>query len=93
MRLLTLSSHFRQNLFLMEAMWIRFFPIVLEIQRLLHKERVLGKLIRAQSDFGVHFDKDPKHRLLNPDLGGGALLDLGIYPLTWQMLTLFEDPE
>ncbi|CEH18318.1 Dimeric dihydrodiol dehydrogenase [Ceraceosorus bombacis] len=82
-----------KKLFLMEAMWIRFFPIVREIQRLLHQEKVLGKLHRAHSELGVHFDNATlEHRLLNPELGGGALLDLGIYPLTWQLLTLFEDP-
>lgn len=82
-----------KNLFLMEAVWIRFFPIVLEIQQLIHKERVLGKVHRVFSDLSMTFTPDPKHRLFNPDLGGGALLDLGIYPLTWQMITLFQDPE
>ena len=82
-----------KNLFLMEAVWIRFFPIVLEIQKLLHQDRVLGKIHRVFSDFGMPFKPDPKHRLFNPELGGGALLDLGIYALTWQMLTLFQDPD
>ena len=81
-----------KNLFLMEAVWIRFFPIVLEIQRLIHQERVLGNIKRVHSDFGMPFQPDPSHRLFNPDLGGGALLDLGIYALTWQMLTLYQDP-
>ncbi|KAJ1021128.1 hypothetical protein NDA16_003914 [Ustilago loliicola] len=83
----------QKNLFLMEAVWIRFFPIVLEIQRLIHQERRLGKLRRVFSDFGMQFQPDPKHRLFNPELGGGALLDLGIYALTWQMLTLYADPD
>ncbi|KDN53102.1 NAD(P)-binding protein [Tilletiaria anomala UBC 951] len=82
-----------KGLFLMEAVWIRFFPIVLEIQRLIHKERVLGKIHRVYSDLSMYFKPDPKHRLYNPELGGGALLDLGIYPLTWQMITLFQDPD
>ena len=83
----------RENkLFLMEAVWIRFFPIVLEIQRLIHHDRALGNVRRVFSDFGMPFKPDPKHRLYNPELGGGALLDLGIYALTWQMLTLFQDP-
>ena len=77
----------------MEAVWTRFFPITLEIQRLIHKERVLGKIQRVFSDLSICFDPDPKHRLYNPELGGGALLDLGLYPLTWQMVTLFQDPE
>lgn len=82
-----------KGLFLMEAVWIRFFPIVLEIQRLIHQERRLGKIRRVYSDLGVQFKPDPKHRLYNPELGGGALLDLGIYALTWQMLTLYADPD
>lgn len=82
-----------KGLFLMEAVWIRFFPIVLEVQRLIHEERRLGKISRVFSDFGMQFKPDPKHRLFNPDLGGGALLDLGIYALTWQMITLYADPD
>ncbi|SOV04009.1 related to dimeric dihydrodiol dehydrogenase [Ustilago sp. UG-2017a] len=82
-----------KKLFLMEAVWIRFFPITLEIQRLIHQERRLGPIRRVFSDFGMQFKPDPKHRLFNPELGGGALLDLGIYALTWQMLTLFADPD
>ncbi|CBQ69568.1 related to dimeric dihydrodiol dehydrogenase [Sporisorium reilianum SRZ2] len=82
-----------KGLFLMEAVWVRFFPIVLEIQRLVHDERVLGDVQRVFSDFGMPFKPDPKHRLFNPELGGGALLDLGIYALTWQMLTLYADPK
>ncbi len=78
--------------FLMEAVWTRFFPIVKEIQRLVHDEKVLGKVGRVFSDFGMQFKPDPKHRLFNPELGGGALLDLGIYALTWQMLLLYADP-
>ncbi|TKY88364.1 hypothetical protein EX895_002716 [Sporisorium graminicola] len=81
-----------KKLFLMEAVWVRFFPIVLEIQRLIHEEKVLGDIKRVFSDFGNPFKPDPKHRLFNPELGGGALLDLGIYALTWQMLTLYADP-
>ncbi len=76
----------------MEAVWIRFFPLVIELQRLMFEEKILGNVRRVFSDFGNQFAPDPKHRLYNPDLGGGALLDLGIYALTWQMITLFQDP-
>ncbi|SNX86842.1 related to dimeric dihydrodiol dehydrogenase [Melanopsichium pennsylvanicum] len=81
-----------KNLFLMEAVWVRFFPIVYEIQNRIHQKRSLGDIKRVFSDFGMPFQPDPNHRLFNPQLGGGALLDLGIYALTWQMLTLYEDP-
>ena len=78
---------------MMEAMWTRFIPAVLEIQRLTHDEKVLGRVVRVFSDLSVPFDLDPKHRIYNPDLGGGALLDVGIYALTWQLLTLYQHPD
>jgi predicted dehydrogenase len=86
-------AHLFQNLFLMEAVWIRFFPIMLEIKDLLHNKRVLGKILRCQSEFCMTMPTDPKHRMNNPDLAGGAILDMGIYPLTWQLNLIYEDPD
>ncbi|PWN47731.1 NAD(P)-binding protein [Violaceomyces palustris] len=83
----------QKNLFLMEAVWTRFFPITIAIQKLLHEDKVLGKIHRVYSDLSMAFKPDPKHRLYAPELGGGALLDLGIYPLTWQMLLLYQHPD
>lgn len=77
----------------MEAVWIRFFPIMLEIKDLLHNKRILGKILRCQSEFCMEMPKDAKHRLNNPDLAGGSLLDMGIYPLTWQLNLIYEDPD
>jgi len=82
-----------KGLFLMEAVWTRFFDITLDIQKKLFVDKVLGKVRRVYADFGVYFTPDPKHRMLNPDLAGGAMLDLGIYSLTWLMVTLFHDPD
>ncbi|KAL9940327.1 hypothetical protein V8E36_001032 [Tilletia maclaganii] len=82
-----------KNLFVMEAVWTRFFPIVKTIQDLVHNKQVLGKIRRVQSDLSTYFAPDPKHRLYAPELGGGALLDLGIYALTWQSLILHRHPE
>jgi len=79
--------------YLMEAVWTRFFPISMEIQRLLHAEKVLGKIHRVFADLSMAFPRDPSHRLYNPATGGGALLDLGIYPLTWAFMTLYDHPE
>jgi predicted dehydrogenase len=84
-----------KKLFLMEAVWTRFFPLTLEVQRLLFEERILGRIFRVHSDLAVSFNVtngNPKHRMKNPDLGGGALLDLGIYSLTWVFVTAFNDP-
>lgn len=80
----------------MEAVWTRFFPLSIALQRMLFEEKVLGKIHRVHADFGLEFDIhniSKEHRLLNPDLGGGALLDLGIYSLTWVMMTCFQNPE
>jgi predicted dehydrogenase len=77
----------------MEAVWIRFFPIVLEIKQLLHEKRVLGKILHCQSEFGMKMSKDPKHRISDANLAGGALLDLGIYSLTWQLNLIYDDPD
>jgi hypothetical protein len=72
-----------KKLFLMEAVWTRFFPISKEIQRLIHEEKVLGEIRRVFADLSMVFKRDPNSRLYSPDLAGGALLDLGIYPFTW----------
>ncbi|ANB12059.1 hypothetical protein AWJ20_294 [Sugiyamaella lignohabitans] len=86
-----------KKLFLMEAVWTRYFPMTLELQKLLFKDRIIGKILRVSSDLAVPFnipnDFDPKHRMKNPELGGGALLDLGIYSLTWIFITAFAEPE
>ncbi|KAG8959921.1 hypothetical protein FRC03_007291 [Tulasnella sp. 419] len=79
----------------MEAVWTRFFPGVLELKRLLHSERILGKIHRVISDFSLNLThiRNFQHRLYDPTLGGGALLDLGLYPITWAFMTLFDDPD
>jgi predicted dehydrogenase len=69
------------NLFLMEAMWTRFQPALAEVQRIIASGEI-GTVNHVTADFGFVATVDPSHRLLNPALGGGALLDLGIYPLS-----------
>ncbi|WP_017602747.1 Gfo/Idh/MocA family protein [Nocardiopsis alkaliphila] len=66
--------------FLMEAMWTRYLPVH-ELARTLLAEGAIGELCSMSADFGINVPYDPDHRLFNADLGGGALLDLGIYPL------------
>ncbi|MCF7822718.1 MAG: Gfo/Idh/MocA family oxidoreductase [Candidatus Marinimicrobia bacterium] len=70
-----------QGLFLMDAMWNRFQPWYTKVQEII-SSGVLGELIHFKADLSFKFDFDPQHRLFNPDLGGGSLLDLGVYPLT-----------
>ncbi|WP_338768025.1 Gfo/Idh/MocA family oxidoreductase [Massilia sp. METH4] len=70
-----------KKLFVMEAMWTRFHPAVLEAKRVAASGEI-GTVAAVQGDFGFHADVEPEHRLFNPALGGGSLLDLGIYPLS-----------
>jgi predicted dehydrogenase len=70
-----------EGVFLMEGMWTRFFPAYLKMKQLLKE---LGEINFIKSDFGFDMGPDyPKDgRLLNPELGGGALYDVGIYPIS-----------
>lgn len=68
-----------KKLFLMEAMWTRYFPIMYRLRELL-AEGVIGEVRLVQVDFGFRTNFNPKGRLFDPELGGGALLDVGIYP-------------
>jgi predicted dehydrogenase len=76
-----------RGLFLMEAMWTRFLPHMAEIRRLLEAGE-LGELVTVQADHGQWFVLDPAHRLFARELGGGALLDLGIYPVSFASMVL-----
>ena len=75
------------GLFLMEAMWTRFLPHIAEIRRLL-AEGALGDIVTVTADHGQWFAKDPDFRLFAPELGGGALLDLGVYPVSFASMVL-----
>ncbi|GGL04316.1 oxidoreductase [Salinibacterium xinjiangense] len=68
------------GLFAMEALWTRFQPKSTVIRQLLD-DGVLGELRLSTADLGFRFEFDPNHRLYNMELGGGALLDLGVYPV------------
>ncbi|MBE0652114.1 MAG: Gfo/Idh/MocA family oxidoreductase [Bacteroidales bacterium] len=71
----------KKNLFLMEAMWSRFFPAMKELKQIIRDEK-LGQLHQVTGDFMIERAYDPEHRLYNIDLGGGALLDIGVYLLS-----------
>lgn len=68
--------------FATEAMWTRFFPLFAKVRELIISGRI-GSVIELRADFGHANRVDPTGRLWNPALGGGALLDIGVYPLTW----------
>lgn len=66
---------------LMEAMWTRFLPHIASIKELI-AQGVLGEIQTVIADHGQFIPYSRAPRLWEPELGGGALLDLGIYPLT-----------
>lgn len=83
----------------MEAVWTRFFPSIAPLSSLIHSpDSIIGRPVRLFADFSLSVNptKDGKgrwdHRLYDPALGGGALLDLGIYCITWACMILMDDP-
>lgn len=75
----------------MEAMWLRFIPLVAALRKKLHEERVIGDVRRMLCDFGLNMNiaaLGQESRLKNPALGAGSLLDIGVYSLTWGLLGL-----
>ncbi len=76
-----------KGLFLMEAMWTRFLPHITEIRRIL-ADGALGDIVTVMADHGQWFPPDPTSRLFDPGLGGGALLDLGVYPVSFASMIL-----
>ncbi|WP_066367137.1 Gfo/Idh/MocA family protein [Herbidospora mongoliensis] len=76
-----------RGVFLMEAMWTRFLPHMVRIRELLAEGR-LGDVRLVVAEHGVWFRHDPVHRMFDPDLGGGALLDLGVYPISFLSMVL-----
>ncbi|EMC92855.1 hypothetical protein BAUCODRAFT_264297 [Baudoinia panamericana UAMH 10762] len=81
-----------KNLFLMEAVWTRYFPLSIYVREVITSGKI-GPVSRAYADLSQTMipEKtfDDGHRMVNPDLAGGALLDLGIYALTWIFQTLY----
>ena len=69
------------DLFLMEAMWTRFLPIWVYIKKRID-EGLIGDIIMVKADFGFFTRHGDFGRHLNPELAGGALLDVGIYPIS-----------
>lgn len=79
----------QKNLFLMEAMWTRYLPAIQEAKRLL-EQGAIGVPRHVQADFGFAATVGAEHRLRSKELGGGALLDVGIYPLSLAAYLLGE---
>ncbi|WP_433449914.1 Gfo/Idh/MocA family protein [Streptomyces sp. CA-142005] len=75
--------------FLMEAMWMYCNPLVRRLKALVD-DGAIGDVRTVQADFGLAGPFPPAHRLRDPALGGGALLDLGVYPVSFAQLLLGE---
>lgn len=81
----------QRNVFIMEAMWTRFFPLVQKLRQLIHEDCIIGDIHRVFCDFGLPKDIASlpiTSRYKDPALGAGTLLDIGIYSLTWAILAL-----
>jgi predicted dehydrogenase len=76
-----------QGVFAMEAVWMRANPLIAKAQEMV-AGGVIGDVVAVQADFSMRLDFDPKHRLYDMANGGGALLDLGIYPMHFASLFL-----
>ena len=79
-----------KKLVVLEAMWTRWMPHMIRIRELL-AAGALGEVRSLIVDHDQKISTDPQHRLQNPELGGGALLDLGIYPISFAW-DLFGEP-
>lgn len=78
-----------RRVFLMEAMWTYVNPVVLHALDLI-RDGAIGEIRAVQADFGIVAPPDVTHRLRAPELAGGALLDLGVYPVSFAHLLLGE---
>lgn len=76
-----------RKLFLMEGMWTRFIPATEKVLELIDNG-VIGELLFVRADFGFKAHYNPAGRIYNKKLGGGSLMDIGIYPVYLSLLTL-----
>lgn len=88
-----------KGVFLMEAVWTRYFPLSIKVRELITQGKI-GHVVKVHADLCINESTDDpekltfsdENRVVNMDLAGGALLDLGIYTLTWvyQILYLLQ---
>lgn len=70
-----------KNRFVMEAMWTRFLPVIQEVKKTIDRGEI-GEIIQIDATFGFDAGGNYQSRVLDINMGGGALLDIGIYPIT-----------
>lgn len=76
-----------RGVFAMEAMWTRFFPVIVRLRELV-AEGAIGEVRSVQADLGVRNRTAPDDRFYSPELGGGALFDLGVYVVSFAQMLL-----
>ncbi len=81
-----------KKVFLMEALWTRYLPIYGQVRQWLDAGRI-GEVKLMNSTFGFKMERDADERWLNPDLAGGNLLDMGIYPLSISQWVMGQTPK
>lgn len=81
----------QKGVFLMEALWTKFLPSFRKVKEMLDTQEI-GKIRMIQADFGFQAPYEPAGRIFNPALGGGSLLDVGIYPV-FLALSLLGKPD
>ena len=80
-----------RRVFVMEAMWSRYVPVLQKVKAWVDEGKI-GELLMLKADFGFQTPKDPKGRLFDRSLGGGALLDIGIYPVSFASFLFGKEP-
>lgn len=81
----------QKGLFIMEAFWIRFLPVLQKMREVIDSGAI-GQVVHARSDYGFIAKGARKDRKFDSSLGGGALLDIGIYNLGFMHMVMGEAP-
>jgi predicted dehydrogenase len=82
-----LAAARQNNTFLMEGMWIRFLPSIQLAKRIID-QGIIGNITSIRASVSFNAAHDPENRFFDPEMGGGSLLDLGIYPIFLALLML-----
>jgi predicted dehydrogenase len=80
-----------QGVLIMEAMWTRFLPSIVKLKEILNNE-LIGEIRFLQGSFGFTAPNNPQDRLLNVNLAGGSLLDIGVYLVSLAYFIMGTDP-
>ena len=86
-----LNAAQKADIYFMEGMWTYFLPAIRKAREWVSEGRI-GEITQVKADFGFPQTYDPLSRAYNPDLAGGVLLDMGIYPIALVCLFMDEDP-